>query len=96
MTILILFYVATTFVKVWECTPRERIWNKSVPGTCIKISSLLNTSGLFNTITDTMILLVPVKSVWNLHMTMKRKVGVVAVFTVGFTYVSCLCDDGSL
>ena len=85
MTVLIMFYVATTFVKIWECTPRERIWNKSVPGTCIDVSRLLNTSGSFNTITDTMILLVPVKSVWNLRMTKKRKWGVVAVFTVGFT-----------
>lgn len=63
MAILILFYVATAIVKIWECTPREKIWSKSVPGTCIYVSSLLNTSGLFNTITDTMILLVPVKSV---------------------------------
>lgn len=87
MLILCLFYVATTIVKIWECTPRERIWNRSIPGTCVNISSLLNTSGLFNTISDVLILLVPVKAVWNLKMDKARKIGVVLVFTVGLMYV---------
>ena len=87
MAILILFYLATFLVKIWECNPRERIWDRSIPGKCVNVSSLLNTSGLFNTLTDIIILLIPVKSVWNLNMTTKRKVGVVAAFTVGFTYV---------
>lgn len=87
MLILGLFYFATTIVKIWECSPRARIWDKSIPGTCIDIPALLNTSGLFNMVTDVLILLVPVKSVWNLHMTRKRKLGVILVFTVGLTYV---------
>ena len=61
MTIFILFYIATTIVKIWECTPRDKIRDKSVPGTCTDVSNLLDTSGLFNTITDILILLVPVK-----------------------------------
>lgn len=87
MAILVLFYLATFLVKIWECNPRERIWDRSIPGKCVNVSSLLNVSGLFNTLTDIMILLIPIKSVWNLNMTTKRKVGVVAAFTVGFTYV---------
>lgn len=85
MAILVLFYVATFLVKIWECNPRERIWDRSIPGKCVNVASLLNTSGLFNTLTDIIILLIPIKSVWNLNMTTKRKMGVVAAFTVGFT-----------
>lgn len=85
MAILILFYFSTDIVKIWECLPRESIWNKSVKGTCVNVSALLNTSGLFNTITDVMILLIPVKSVWSLQMDLQRKLGIMAVFTVGFT-----------
>jgi len=81
--ILIMFYFAITCVKIWECHPRARIWNKALPGTCVDVSKLLNTSGLFNFITDVLILLVPVKSVWNLKMTRKRKVQVVLIFTFG-------------
>lgn len=82
--ILTCFYVATMLVKVWECTPREKAWNKAVPGRCVNVSSLLNASGLFNCITDVMMLLIPVKSVWLLRMSMRQKAGVVAIFTVGF------------
>ena len=87
MAILILFYTTTSIVKIWECTPRQKIWAKSVQGTCVNVSALLNTSGLFNTITDVIILLIPVKSVWTLHMDFQKKLGIMAVFTVGFTYV---------
>ncbi|PQE22322.1 integral membrane protein [Rutstroemia sp. NJR-2017a WRK4] len=81
--ILITFYFAISCVKIWECNPRARIWNKALPGTCIDVSKLLNTSGLFNFITDVLILLVPVKSVWNLKMAKKRKLQVVLIFTFG-------------
>ncbi|KAI9877634.1 MAG: hypothetical protein M1830_003249 [Pleopsidium flavum] len=81
--VLILFYVAISLVKIFECTPRAKIWDKKLPGTCTNVSAILNTSGLFNFITDVLILLVPVKSVWNLNMQRKRKIAVVAVFTVG-------------
>ena len=83
MLIICLFYIATTVVKIWECTPRPRIWDKSIEGTCINVPNLLNTSGLFNTLSDILILLVPVKSVWKLNMSIGRKVGCVLLFTVG-------------
>lgn len=83
MLIIGLFYVSNTAAKIWECTPRPRIWDKSIQGTCIDISRLLNASGLFNSITDILILLVPVKSVWKLKMDTSRKVGCVLLFTVG-------------
>lgn len=83
MLVICLFYIATTAVKIWECTPRPRIWDKSVKGVCINVSRLLNTSGSFNTISDILILLVPVKTVWKLNMETSRKVGCVLLFTVG-------------
>ncbi|MCJ1423886.1 hypothetical protein MMC29_001771 [Sticta canariensis] len=83
MLIICLFYITTSGIKLFECTPRSRIWDKSIGGRCIDISRLLNTSGLFNTITDVLILLVPLKSVWKLNMSMGRKVACVLLFTVG-------------
>ncbi|CAG8981906.1 hypothetical protein HYALB_00009160 [Hymenoscyphus albidus] len=81
--ILIAFYFSITVVKIFECNPRERIWKRSLPGTCININAMLNSSGMFNFITDVLILLVPVKSVWGLNMSRGKKVRVVAVFTFG-------------
>ena len=82
--ILCLFYLATTLVKIWECSPRQRIWNKSVEGTCINIPALLDASGICNTLTDLIILFMPIQAVWHLKTTTRRKIGVVLVFSVGF------------
>lgn len=87
IVICIGFYSITSFVKIFECTPRAKIVNPKIPGHCVDISRLLNTSGLFNTITDFLILLLPVHAVWNLHLTRLKKFLVVLVFTFGLWYV---------
>ena len=92
MIIITIFYVTTTFIKVWECIPRARIWDTSIPGTCLNISKILNASGTFNSVSDVVILLVPVKAVWSLQMKRKRKAAVIAVFTVGSMYVGLFRD----
>ena len=81
--IMILFYTATNLVKIFECTPRAKIFNPKIPGHCVDVPKLLNVSGLFNTITDVLILLMPVKAVWNMNMKASRKIVVVLVFTFG-------------
>ena len=87
IAILCLFYIATFFAKIFLCVPRARIWNKSVPGTCLDNAAVLNTNGIFNLLTDVIILLVPLKAVWSLQLDRRRKIGVVMVFTLGFLYV---------
>ena len=84
IVILTLFYVAITIAKIFECTPRARIWDKRKPGTCVNIPNLLNSSGAFNTLTDILLLLIPVKVSWTLNTSVKRKAGVVLLFTFGF------------
>ncbi|ROW04910.1 hypothetical protein VPNG_07044 [Cytospora leucostoma] len=81
--LLVLFYIATNLTKIWECIPREKIWDTSIPGHCIDTPMLLNVSGLFNTITDFIIVFLPVRAVWNLNMKLKNKVMVVLAFTFG-------------
>ncbi|KUJ08328.1 uncharacterized protein LY89DRAFT_567928, partial [Mollisia scopiformis] len=81
--ILISFYFSITVVKIFECKPRARIWNKKLAGTCINVNTMLNTSGMFNFTTDVLLLLVPVKSVWKLQMKKSNKIRVVLIFTFG-------------
>ena len=83
MVICCIYYTATIPVKIWGCTPRARIWNKSIEGSCINVAQVLNVDGCFNTLSDIVILLVPVKALWKLQMKTKRKIGIGLVFTVG-------------
>ncbi|KAL9609955.1 MAG: hypothetical protein Q9167_005307 [Letrouitia subvulpina] len=85
MAILCAFYFASTVAKIWECTPRSKIWNKKIPGHCVDRSKLFLSSGIFNTVTDFIILLIPVQAVWKLKMDTKRKLGIILVFTIGLT-----------
>ena len=85
IVVLCCFYFATGIVKIWQCNPRAKIWDKSLPGTCLNASTVLDTSGLFNLLTDVIILLIPIKAVWNMRLSPKRKAGVVAVFTLGLS-----------
>ncbi|KAG8411394.1 hypothetical protein J3458_015454 [Metarhizium acridum] len=77
------FYSTTSLVKIFECNPRARIWNPSVPGKCVDIHIILNVSGAFNTVTDYLILLLPIHAVRKLQMDRFKRVLVVLAFTFG-------------
>ena len=84
MAVLVAFYGTTMLIKIWECTPRERILDPSVPGHCLSISSLVHASGLFNWLTDILNFFIPIQALWRLQMSARAKVGIAAVFTLGF------------
>lgn len=83
IVLLILFYTSTTLVKIWECKPRAKVYNPKLPGTCVDVSLLLDISGAFNTLTDFVILLLPVNAVWKMNAKLQKKIIVVLVFTFG-------------
>ena len=83
--ILCLFYIPTSLIKIWECSPRERAWNKAVAGKCVSVAALFNSSGIFNTVTDLIMLLFPIWTAWRLQMSLKRKWALVMIFTLGLT-----------
>ena len=82
MAICCLFYLSTVPVKIWECIPRARIWDRSIEGTCISIPKLLNTVGLVNTLTDFFILVIPINALWKLQMKARKKVGIALLITL--------------
>ena len=77
------FYLGNTFAKIFQCWPREKIWMASLPGTCINLPILLSISGVFNCLSDIVILLVPIKGLWALKISKLQKLGIYVVFTVG-------------
>ena len=83
MVALGIFYGVTTFFKIFECQPRAKIFNMHLPGHCFNVGTILKTSGAFNTTSDFLILLLPVKAVYKLQMSSQRKIVVVLVFTFG-------------
>ncbi|MCJ1306506.1 hypothetical protein MMC25_000149 [Agyrium rufum] len=89
MVFNILFYTALCLVTIFQCTPREAIWNPLVKGRCVNYGAVLVIGASINIFSDLSLLAMPVLWTWRLQMPVKRKVGVSAVFaTASFGVIS--------
>lgn len=60
------------------------IWNKLITnGHCLPMMIIALSTGIFNLISDLLILLLPLHTVWNTHMPLKSKLAVSTVFAAG-------------
>jgi hypothetical protein len=87
IAVLIGFYGSTTIVKIFECSPRDKIFDLRIPGKCVNGPLLLNICDSFNTITDLLILFLPTRAVWELQVSKLKKTLVVLLFVFGLSYV---------
>ncbi|KAF2638705.1 hypothetical protein P280DRAFT_77042 [Massarina eburnea CBS 473.64] len=83
IALLTCFYIALTCVKIWQCDPISEAWRRNPGRRCINLPFLLQASGMFNTFSDVFILLVPIRACWNLKFSVRKKVAICAVFTIG-------------
>ena len=81
---IFLFHFVAVFFDIFQCNPREKIWNKLITtGHCYNISALDKASGVFNVVSDFAILILPVPSIWSLQMSLRKKLLTTGVFAVG-------------
>ncbi|KAM0803202.1 hypothetical protein BDR22DRAFT_55655 [Usnea florida] len=78
------FYLATMFSFIFQCSPREAIWNLEVKGKCINSIAATFSCGVINLFSDTATLALPLWAIWHLQMPIKKKLPVSAVFGTGF------------
>ena len=83
IAILIGFYGGTALAKIFECTPKAKILDNSTPGTCINFYGVLIADGVFNTVSDFVLLLMPTMVLKRLQMTFKKKLIILMIFTFG-------------
>ncbi|KAI0509382.1 hypothetical protein F5B22DRAFT_649011 [Xylaria bambusicola] len=81
----VVYYVSGTFLEIFRCTPRQKIWDPLfVGGVCpIDIDANNFVSAVINLVSDLAILAVPQFVVWKLNMTRAKKVGVSFIFGIG-------------
>ncbi len=81
ITFLVLFYVAETCVALaveMQCTHAP-----PYPSLCSDLWKNTITQVVLNVLTDLAVLLLPITKVLNLHMPLRRKIGVSAIFATG-------------
>lgn len=78
------FYWGLMFAKIFQCWPRDAIWDKTITAAkCVSLVGILDASGVWNTLSDVTILLVPLLFIWKLKMSREKRIGIIAIFAVG-------------
>ncbi|KAM7210385.1 hypothetical protein V8F06_014228 [Rhypophila decipiens] len=81
------YYLAAFFSFVFQCTPREKAWDligeAAREGSCIDVAAATVVGGVMNLVLDLGILVVPIWAIWRLKLSVKRRLGISAVFAVG-------------
>ncbi|KAI3336082.1 hypothetical protein F4824DRAFT_509910 [Ustulina deusta] len=85
-------YLATIITITNACNPRERIWQRYLPGTCIDLNAFNIFITVFHLISDILMLLLPQMVIWKLRLATKQKVGVSVVFSGGA--IACVWAAG--
>jgi hypothetical protein len=87
IVISVSYYISCFFTFLFQCIPREKIWNPALEGRCIDNNGGVLSAGIINLVIDCGVLFTPIWAIWHLNMPLKRKLGVIAIFAVGFMYV---------
>lgn len=81
----------SVFIVFLQCTPTEKLWNKTLPGTCWSPDVLNNYSyftSAYTTVTDIVLAVVPITSFWKLQMRLSTKLGLCIM--MGLTLLSAV------
>ena len=76
--------ISTIVTALAACRPFAANWNLDLPGSyCIDKEAFFRYGSLPNIITDIVMLVLPVRVVWNLHTTTRLKIGLTITFLTG-------------
>jgi hypothetical protein len=78
-----LFYVPCTFIEIFGCSPRERLWNIMIEGRCLDMPKVIIASGVVNFLSDVVILLLPQRIIWRLKVSTAKRISIAGVFAIG-------------
>ncbi|RAL15812.1 putative integral membrane protein Pth11-like [Aspergillus homomorphus CBS 101889] len=82
-TIVVLWVVIVSITGVLMCVPVAKFWHRAIPGRCLDAASFYYGQQIPNIVTDVVILLMPLKSVWALPISKTQRALLSGVFLVG-------------
>lgn len=85
-----MFYTAILISANLTCKPYAKLWDKTLPGNCSDNNEFDVATASYNLISDVLILLLPQRMIWRLHLETKKKIGIAVIFAIGIRYISLL------
>ncbi|KAJ9485275.1 hypothetical protein VN97_g8071 [Penicillium thymicola] len=83
LVIITSYMVGAFFASVFQCTPVARAWNKTIPGSCINITTNWYANAGFSIATDIIILTLPMYPLYKSKIILKRKIALMIIFALG-------------
>ena len=78
-----LWGLAGLFVQIFQCWPVKLQWDPTARGRCVNYAAYALTLILTNVVTDLCILALPIKPVWQLQTSTKKKWMLTSTFAIG-------------
>ncbi|KAJ5708018.1 hypothetical protein N7488_007819 [Penicillium malachiteum] len=83
VALVISYNISSFFATILQCVPVKHQWDTSVPATCIDYFAVVVYAGVFNVVTDFMILGMPIPLILKLQVSQNKKRGLIIVFSWG-------------
>ncbi|RAK95953.1 uncharacterized protein BO80DRAFT_417794 [Aspergillus ibericus CBS 121593] len=82
-TFSVCWAIMVLLVIIFQCHPVEKAWAPATPGHCINSWLFFVIGSSMNCATDIAILVLPIPSVWRLHLSRMQRVSLVGIFLLG-------------
>ncbi|KAH6862885.1 hypothetical protein AA0119_g8731 [Alternaria tenuissima] len=76
--------VSYVVVCIFQCTPVPRVYNRTIPGTCINFFWHRWSNAILNLLTDLAIFILPMPVIFGLNMSKGSRIGLMVLFSMGF------------
>ena len=83
MGLILSYATASVIATIFQCTPITRMWNRSLPGTCINLTAFWYANAIYNLVTDFIILASVPPVVMKLKLPLRQRIGLTGVFGLG-------------
>ena len=82
--VVVAWCIAIVLGSIFQCTPVQAAWIRPFPHSkCINNNGALLGVAISNVVIDCGILILPVPSIWNLNLSVRRKIALTAIFLIG-------------
>lgn len=81
------WWIVVFFLLIFTCWPVQKRWDASVPGHCSSRSSGSIANSVVTIVGDVMLLVLPIRPIWNLRLRRMEKILLTLIFCLGILYV---------
>ncbi|KAH7304442.1 hypothetical protein B0I35DRAFT_329575, partial [Stachybotrys elegans] len=70
-------------VVILQCLPVNAVWGRTITGKCLDITAITVSGAIFSIVEDIVIFALPIKEVFQLRLTMQKRIALILMFSVG-------------